>query len=516
MQQLAKTTLLLAVGLGSFLGWTGPVRAQTQVTPFTDLPADHWAYDSVQRLIQKGILSGYPDGSFRGRNLVTRYALAVALAKALETGRLIERAEAKGSPGNFGNLSVEDVNTFERLIKEFGNELALVGIKAASAEDQIRRANSAIADLEDRVTALEEGSGKRDRIRFGSGRFRALGYNKSALNGSMDTILNVGVDLDEEVEAHIGLRYQSVFDQIDNESFSTYEAYLRTRKAFGPIHEATAGKKNQFLGMGMALFDRREGVNLYSRQQDMNLELAYFDAFMAHVSTEILGEGKLGFYLIKQDQVAGRQPSHLGVYARGDMSDRFQYGVEFTEYDNDGATPTNRDAQTRSLYVGVGLHPGEDRNLKLRLGYLMQEEDYRGMAVDSDLRWQFAKGRVSPHHDLLQAIRDATPAGVDPDAIPGFKDLQLGVDFQVPQSRWRGWFNLDMLRGQSNALNHSDDDFEVYTLALERDVGRSTELQLRYQAIQFENPNSAAVVDGIPTLVRQNQNNLRAQVVKRF
>ena len=35
-------------------------------TPFRDVPASHWAWESVQELKDAGILSGYPDGSFRG------------------------------------------------------------------------------------------------------------------------------------------------------------------------------------------------------------------------------------------------------------------------------------------------------------------------------------------------------------------------------------------------------------------------------------------------------------------
>ena len=40
---------------------------QAQGLPgFKDVPPDHWAYPAVERLRQKGILRGYPDGSFQG------------------------------------------------------------------------------------------------------------------------------------------------------------------------------------------------------------------------------------------------------------------------------------------------------------------------------------------------------------------------------------------------------------------------------------------------------------------
>jgi hypothetical protein len=51
---------------------------------FSDVPANHWAADSVQRLAEKDVLNGYPDSTFRGDRPVTRYELAVALAQFAE------------------------------------------------------------------------------------------------------------------------------------------------------------------------------------------------------------------------------------------------------------------------------------------------------------------------------------------------------------------------------------------------------------------------------------------------
>ncbi len=48
---------------------------------FKDVPTNHWAYKAVVALTKLGILSGYPDNTFRGANTVNRYQLAVALYK---------------------------------------------------------------------------------------------------------------------------------------------------------------------------------------------------------------------------------------------------------------------------------------------------------------------------------------------------------------------------------------------------------------------------------------------------
>ena len=49
---------------------------------FPDTPANHWAYEAVARLKKDGILSGYPDGLFRGSRPATRFELAAAVHAA--------------------------------------------------------------------------------------------------------------------------------------------------------------------------------------------------------------------------------------------------------------------------------------------------------------------------------------------------------------------------------------------------------------------------------------------------
>jgi hypothetical protein len=51
---------------------------------FKDVPKDHWAAEYVVSLADEGIIKGYPDGTFRGDQPVTRYELAAALASFVQ------------------------------------------------------------------------------------------------------------------------------------------------------------------------------------------------------------------------------------------------------------------------------------------------------------------------------------------------------------------------------------------------------------------------------------------------
>lgn len=71
-----------------------------------DVPWDHWAYDAIAELYDAGLLEGYPDGTFKGKNNLTRYEFAVALARLLWYVETLPTgtgpAGADGAPGPQG------------------------------------------------------------------------------------------------------------------------------------------------------------------------------------------------------------------------------------------------------------------------------------------------------------------------------------------------------------------------------------------------------------------------------
>ena len=53
---------------------------------FPDVPEGHWAYEYVKTLADKGLLEGYPDGTFKGDQPMTRYEIAAMIYRALQNG----------------------------------------------------------------------------------------------------------------------------------------------------------------------------------------------------------------------------------------------------------------------------------------------------------------------------------------------------------------------------------------------------------------------------------------------
>jgi hypothetical protein len=92
--------------------------------PFADVPASHWAYDAISQLAARGVISGYPDGSFKGSQPSTRYELASVIARSLA------KVDAE-------KASQQDIEMLKRLVVEFRDELTTLGVKNEGIEERI-------------------------------------------------------------------------------------------------------------------------------------------------------------------------------------------------------------------------------------------------------------------------------------------------------------------------------------------------------------------------------------------
>ncbi len=95
-----------------------------------DLSSNHWAYKAIEALVEKyGVMSGFPDKTFKGAKNLTRYEMAAALFKVMtKVEELIAKANKAGTADTNNNqggpaVSKEDLETLTLLQKEFRTEL---------------------------------------------------------------------------------------------------------------------------------------------------------------------------------------------------------------------------------------------------------------------------------------------------------------------------------------------------------------------------------------------------------
>ncbi len=91
--------------------------------PFTDVPANHWAYDAVRMLAEDGVLEGYGDGTFRGDRLMNRYEMAEIVAKALERYD-IARPSDRGAMNKLKTEFADELKDMDLRIKALENDVA--------------------------------------------------------------------------------------------------------------------------------------------------------------------------------------------------------------------------------------------------------------------------------------------------------------------------------------------------------------------------------------------------------
>jgi hypothetical protein len=124
--------LALSIAVVLVLAVVSPAFAQ----PFADVPTDHWAFDAIAELAAKGIIEGFPDGTFKGDRGVSRYEVAMIVARILARIEAI-KIPAPAAPAPRPEVTRTDVQTIQRLVNEFRAELAALGVRVTAVEEEL-------------------------------------------------------------------------------------------------------------------------------------------------------------------------------------------------------------------------------------------------------------------------------------------------------------------------------------------------------------------------------------------
>ena len=115
MNKKLATVLAAACVLGATTAFAAP-------NPFSDVTPNDWAYQAVSQLAAEGVVEGYPDGTFKGQQNITRYEMAQMVARAM-----VKQDQ----------LNAEQQAQLNRLADEFSNELNSLGVRVSNLENRI-------------------------------------------------------------------------------------------------------------------------------------------------------------------------------------------------------------------------------------------------------------------------------------------------------------------------------------------------------------------------------------------
>ena len=207
--------------------------------PFSDVTPDSWAYQAVSQLANAGIVNGYPDGTFKGQNNITRYEMAQMVAKAM---------------ANQDRANAEQQAMINRLADEFSNELNNLGVRVARLEDRVGNVK-VTGDARLRYRDAEH-----DKSKFDA---RARVQFNAKVNDRTDAVVRLSSGSFELGNSQNGGNANATIDR----------AYVNHK--FGERVSLKAGRFGQTIGGGLAFDGTFDGAQLNAGNDKIQAQAAY-------------------------------------------------------------------------------------------------------------------------------------------------------------------------------------------------------------------------------------------------
>ena len=324
-----KKSLVLAMAMA--LGVTASAYA---ANPFSDVPAGHWAYDSISKLAAAGVIEGYGDATFGGDKLMTRYEMAQIVAKA----------KAKGA-------------NVDKLAAEFADELDNLGVRVANLEkkaDNVKIAGQIRYEYADRNGDLQKAKGH-----VALNRLRTRIFVNGQINDDWTYTARIQND-------------QNLANDTGDETTKLNMAYV-TGKLGGA--KVVAGKAPMYLAEGNLFDDYAEFVGLtYGKDVKLNaywgqpVDYGYDEFWGINASGKI---GKLGLsagYDQFKDALAGYGVNGAKVGAdNGVWNVTASYG--FDKNVKLSATYLHSDLDSKDVLMPAGVTDVDTDGYVISLGY---------------------------------------------------------------------------------------------------------------------------------------------------
>ena len=305
-----KKSLVLAMAMA--LGVTASAYA---ANPFSDVPAGHWAYDSINKLAAAGVIEGYGDATFGGDKLMTRYEMAQIVAKAM----------AKGA-------------NVDKLAAEFADELDNLGVRVANLEKKADNVKIT-GEVRYKYMSMKSDANERDD------------HSPKSYENDLRTRLWVNGQINDDWSYTGMLENTQDFDNNSGEDGDVNFSRAYVEGKLGGMN-VTAGRYNAFFANG----------NIYDAQAD-GVELSYGDkvkvtGFAGKASDEHnFGEG--------------------GKYAGGELSgafDKLNLAAGYVNYKDLGDV----DNEDNAIWY-VGGDYDFDGNVALSAMYLKGDLSHNGV-----------------------------------------------------------------------------------------------------------------------------------------
>ena len=326
------------------------VTSAFAANPFSDVTPQDWAYQAVAQLASQGIVNGYPDGTFKSQQNITRYEMAQMVAKALVRQ---DRVDA------------EQNAIINRLANEFSAELNNLGVRVSTLENKVGnfkftgdarvryqgsndRGNDYVNVTETNVYGdVTEKTSKRSKFDY-----RGRVQFEATVNDNTKAVVRLATG-DKE------------FGATGNPETTLDHVYVQHN--FGKYATASVGRQDLVIGNGFAYDGIFEGAQATFGKDKLNASVAHgymLDGDLAELSKEERYQSTTyqvnakvgkhveakGFYV--QQHGEGSENFFGGALdTRFGANNKIWAGAEYTRYESAG-----EDGEAWTAGIGYGMY----------------------------------------------------------------------------------------------------------------------------------------------------------------
>jgi len=252
---------------------------------FSDVPAGHWAKEAVESLAAKGIIVGFPDGTFRGNEPITRYQAALIIYRLLQ--QIEEELKAKGEAPTLEALTPEDLEALKNAIQELAAELAALGVRVSALEDSAATKED-IARLEALIEELRAQPMPEVEPGMDQAALQDLLDRVEAASIAADTALAQAQQLAEQLEA-LAQAVEGVKDELaalSTQVEANAQAIQALNELAALLNQDVLALRDQVAALEKGAFTQEDLENLKASLEELKGRLESVEALVESLASE--------------------------------------------------------------------------------------------------------------------------------------------------------------------------------------------------------------------------------------
>ena len=512
--------------------------AIASANPFADVPYSHWAYDAINTMASRGVIQGFPDGTYKGNKNVTRYELAMITAKMIAN---IENG--------VGSVSKDDMKTLEKLTTEFADELALLGVKITALEDDMAVVKEDVAGLKKDVDGIKSymKNGGMEKVKLSGDMLVRNFGSKIEVDGNdvskkhhTETLLRLQMDaqIDENITARarwnmIENRNDRGTNEWNGQNFQTGDvevAYLQIKDMFGFGGDFKFGRDWFQHGHGFVMHNFADAISYTKRCGDVDLAL---NAFFQRQGEEEFKDDTHQLWNINADYSYKNHDMYLGAYymtygyGEDDMGNTIpaeeNQKITLIEFGSHGPISNNNNKVSYDIaavyskvsdandddgsvsdakgWLGhVAVNYDSQKQLTAKVAYTFADEDSNaGFNVENSNRWYDGDETIFEDMFLFAMTNNANTN----EAFCNLKDIKVQLGYTLKNADKHSFrLAYDNIQNKedntSNTFSMADDRLDEYTNDVKANIitfeytyklAENTRIRLGYQNGKVEAEN---------------------------